>query len=153
MKVYLGADHGGYRLKEKIKVWLTEWGYDFDDLGAKSLNPNDDYPDFVIPVAEKVAHRQAQGMPSMGIVLGRSGNGEAIAANKVKGVRAALCVSVQMAIKAREHNKANVLSLGEDYIKESDAKKIVKMFFNTKFTGDLRHKRRLKKISEYEHSN
>ncbi|MDO8503903.1 MAG: ribose-5-phosphate isomerase [bacterium] len=146
MKIYIGADHGGYQLKEELKAFLAQKGYEVEDLGAKTLDPQDDYPDFVIPTAREVA----QNLGSFGIVLGRSGNGEAIAANKVEGIRAALCLSEEMAKKAREHNDANVLSLGGDFVDSDTAKKIVETFLNTPFSNEERHVRRIKKITEYE---
>lgn len=146
MKVYIGADHGGFELKEQLKGYVQELGHEVEDLGASELNPDDDYTDFVIPTAQKVA-----GQPdTLGIVIGRSGNGEAIAANKVKGVRAAVCTNVEMVKKAREHNDANVLSLGADYVSEQVAKEIVKTFLETEFSGEERHIRRLEKISRLE---
>ncbi|MAG60059.1 ribose-5-phosphate isomerase [Candidatus Woesebacteria bacterium] len=146
MKIFIGADHGGYQLKEELKGYLKELGHDVQDIGADKLDPDDDYPDFVLPVAGNVSRDQE----SRGIVIGRSGNGEVIAANKVKGIRAALCWSEKVAKKAREHNDANVLSLGADFISASDAKKIVKAFLETSFSGEERHKRRLQKIAEKE---
>ena len=146
--IYLGSDHGGYELKEIVKQFLTENNLTFEDLGADNLNPQDDYPDFIIPVAQKVASNPS----SLGIILGRSGNGEAIAANKVKGVRAAVCLNEEMAKKAKEHNNANVLSLGADYISLDEAKKIVKVFLDTPFTNDERHIRRINKIKKIEES-
>lgn len=148
MKVYIGVDHGGYQLKEELKKYLSELGYAVEDVGAHELNPEDDYPDYVFPTAESVARNSG----SMGIVIGRSGNGEAIAANKVKGIRAALCWNEEVAKKAREHNDANVLSLGADYISLDEAKNIVKTFLETPFSEEERHKRRIEKISEYETS-
>lgn len=146
MKIYIGADHGGYQLKEELKAFLTEKGHEVMDLGAHELDPQDDYPDFVIPAAERVAHDPG----SFGIVLGRSGNGEAIAANKVKRIRAALCLSIEMAKKAREHNDANVLSLGGDFVDSDTARKIVDVFLTTPFSSEERHERRIRKITEYE---
>jgi len=146
--IYLGADHGGYELKEVIKQFLTENNLTFEDLGADNLNPQDDYPDFIIPVAQKVASNPN----SLGIILGKSGNGEAIAANKVKGVRAAVCLNEQMAKKAKEHNNANVLSLGADYISMVEAKNIVKVFLDTPFSNEERHIRRIEKIKKIEQS-
>ena len=140
--IYLGTDHGGYVLKEEIKHWLSENNIEFQDLGAHTLNPEDDYPDFIVPVAQKVA----QDPQALGIIIGRSGNGEAIAANKVKGVRAALCLNEEMAKKARQHNNANILSLGADYTTQDEAKKIVKVFIESPFSNEERHIRRLKKI-------
>lgn len=144
--IYLGTDHGGFQLKEEIKNWLIEENIEIQDLGAHTLDPEDDYPDFIIPVAKKVA----QDPQSLGIIIGRSGNGEAIAANKVKGVRAALCLNEEMARKAKEHNNANVISLGADYINTDEAKKIVKVFIETSFSNEERHVRRLKKIAAIE---
>ncbi|MCH7951535.1 RpiB/LacA/LacB family sugar-phosphate isomerase [Patescibacteria group bacterium] len=146
MKVYLGSDHGGYELKERIKSWLQEWGYAFEDMGATRFDPSDDYPDFIIPVARRVSSEKG----SLGVVLGRSGSGEAIAANKVRGVRAAVCLNEEMAKKAREKNNANVLSLGGDLVDEAVAKRIVKVFLETPFSEEERHKRRLGKIDEVE---
>lgn len=146
MKVYLGADHGGYQLKEKIKILLAEDGQEIEDLGADSINPEDDYPDFIIPVARKVASSPG----SLGIIIGRSGNGEAMVANKIKSIRAAVCLNEEMAKKAKEHNNANVLSLGADYIDEETTKAIVKAFLETPFSNAERHIRRLKKIEELE---
>lgn len=146
MKVYIGADHGGYKLKEELKKYLGEMGYEVEDMGVYTPDPEDDYPDFVFPTGERVA----QNPGSMGIVIGRSGNGEAIAANKVRGIRAALCWNEEVAKKAREHNDANVLSLGADYIDSETAKGIVKTFLETPFSGEERHKRRIERISSYE---
>lgn len=145
MRIYIGADHGGYKLKEELKKYLGEIGHEVEDMGARKLNPGDDYPDFVFPTAESVA----QNPGSMGIVIGRSGNGEAIAANKVKGIRAALCWSEEIAKKAREHNNANILSLGADHITTDNAKKIAKAFLEIPFSGEERHKRRIEKITSY----
>lgn len=147
--IYIGADHGGYELKEKIKEWLAEDNIETEDLGANGFNPEDDYPDFIIPVAEKVVSEPG----SLGIILGRSGNGEAIAANKVSGVRTALCLNEEMARKAKEHNNANIISLGADYINPEDVRKIVKTFIETPFSNESRHVRRLKKIEEFEKSH
>ena len=146
MKVHLAADHGGFELKEKIKGWLGEWGHEATDHGAFRLDQADDYPDFVMPAAKAVAKDQK----SLGVVLGRSGNGEAIVANKVKGVRAAVGVNVEMARKAREHNDANVLALGGDYVSEAEAKEIVRTFLETPFSSDERHVRRIEKVMALE---
>lgn len=150
IKVILGADHGGYHLKEVLKQYLSNLGYQLEDKGAYHLDPTDDYPDFVFPVAQAVA---ADTQGSRGIVIGRSGNGEAIAANKVTGVRAALATNTKMAQKAREHNDANILALGADFINEEEAKKIVKIFLETPFSGKPRHRRRIKKIQSFEKRN
>lgn len=146
MRIYIGSDHGGYQLKEELKEYLKKLGYEVEDLGAHELNLEDDYPDFVFPTAESVARNPG----SMGIVIGRSGNGEVIAANKVKGIWAALCWDEEVAKKAREHNDANVLSLGANYISVDEAKNIIKVFLETPFSGEERHRRRIEKIKNYE---
>ncbi len=146
MKVYLATDHGGYELKEILKTWLKEEGYEVEDMGANSLDPDDDYPNFIIPLARKVA----QDPDSLGIISGRSGNGEAIAANKIKGIRAAVCINEEMARKAKQHNNANILSLGADYMSVDEAKNIVRAFLETPFSEDVRHIRRINKIKEIE---
>jgi ribose 5-phosphate isomerase B len=150
MKIYLAADHGGYDLKEKLKIFLAELGNETVDVGVHNPNPGDDYPDFIIPAAEEISIQCSQNNDCLGIVLGRSGNGEAIAANKVKGIRAAVCLNVQMAKKARDHNNANVLAIGADYVSDDEAKEIVKTFVETPFSEAERHVRRLQKITDYE---
>src|SRR3989338_88673 len=119
--IYLGADHAGFALKEKLKEWLKEWGYDFEDKGAYSLEMEDDYNDFVVPVAQNVAENPRD---RRGIVLGGSGQGEAMAANRFKGVRAAVYYGGLEEILrfSREHNDANVLSLGARFVDEARLK-------------------------------
>ncbi len=146
MKTYIAADHGGYELKQELVKYLQEKGYVIEDMGNKEHDPQDDYPDFVFPLAEKVAKE----MEATGIILGRSGNGEAIAANKVKGIRAAVCINVKMAKKAREDNGANILSLGADYVDIDTAKKITDVFLETFSSKEEKHKRRVNKITSYE---
>ncbi len=146
MKIYIASDHGGYELKKKLVNYLQEKGYTIEDMGNKKEDPQDDYPDFILPLAEKVAKE----MGATGIILGRSGNGEAIAANKVKGIRAAVCLNVKMAKMAREHNDANILSLGADYVDLKTAKAIVDTFLETFFSKEEKHKRRVNKITSYE---
>lgn len=145
-KIYLASDHGGYDLKEEIKLYLQKQDAEVVDVGNKIKDENDDYPDFVIPLAKQVA----QETDCIGIVFGRSGNGEAIAANKVTGARAALCLDEEMAKKARNDNYANVLSLGADFVSTNEAKNIVDMFLTTQYSEEERHKRRVQKISDYE---
>jgi len=144
--IYLASDHGGFEFKQEIKSWLLESGHECTDLGVNELNPIDDYPDFVIPLAQKIALEER----SLGIIFGRSGNGEAITANKVKGVRAVLCFNEKMAQMARTHNNANILSLGADYLPMGEAKKIITTFLETEFIGEERHVRRLQKIKDLE---
>ena len=147
MKIYIATDHAGYEYKEELIKFLSG-EHQVVDLGNKSFDPDDDYPDFVIPLAEKVAEEEG----SLGIVLGKTGNGEAIAANKVKGIKAALCLNEQLARKAREHNQANVLALGTDMTNLDTAKAIVTTFLSTPFSKNERHARRVKKITTYESS-
>lgn len=148
-KVYLATDHGGFELKEELKVNLKDKGYEVVDVGNKVKDPKDDYPDFVLPLAKQVAQEGS----SFGIVMGRSGNGEQIAANKVKGIRAALCMNAKMAEMARKDNNANILTLGADYIDVETAERVVDAFLSTDFSEEERHKRRLKKIKNHESSN
>ena len=144
-KIYIASDHGGFNLKKVLKKHLKEKGYEVEDMGNTKYDPGDDYPDFIIPLALRVS----QSKEDFGIVIGRWGSGEAIAANKVEGIRAALSSNQEMAKKAREHNNANILSLGADYLEPETAIKIVDVFLETSFSEKERHKRRLEKISSY----
>jgi len=146
MKVALGADHGGFELKEKIRQHLVDRGISVDDLGTHS-NEAVDYPDYARAVGEKVAARRAD----RGILVCGAGIGMSIAANKVPGIRAANVHSEVEAQLSREHNNANVLTLGGRLLDEAAALKIVDRWLNTEFSGDGRHVRRLEKISEIEH--
>lgn len=145
MIVYIGADHRGFLLKERLKKYLKKLGYLVKDSGAFSYNPNDDYPDFVTPVAKNVSKSKGIGR---GIVIGGSGQGEAMAANRVRGVRAAVYYGgAEKIIKlSREHNDANVLSLAAFFVKTDRAKKMVKLWLETKFSNETRHKRRIGKL-------
>jgi|SRR3989344_3668200 len=147
MKIFLATDHAGFEFKEKIKDFLKSKGYEVEDCGAFELDPDDDYPDFIAPAAEKVAETPG----SFGIVLGKSGAGECIVANKIKGVRAVLGVNEHNVRLAREHNDANVLSLGSELIDEQTAKNLVELFLNTPFSNEERHKRRIEKIAALEY--
>ncbi|MEK9784056.1 MAG: ribose 5-phosphate isomerase B, partial [Opitutales bacterium] len=128
MKIALGTDHAGYDYKEAIKQHLQKLGHEVQDFGTFS-NESVDYPEYIRPAAESVA----DGICDLGIVLGGSGNGEAMAANKVKGVRCALCWSEETAKLAKEHNNANVLSIGQRQISEELALKIVDTWLNAEF--------------------
>lgn len=145
MTIYLGADHRGFVLKEKIKKWLGDWNYTYEDLGAFELNPTDDYPDFVEPVAQKISKDPAN---SKGIILGASGQGEAIVANRYKEVRAVVYCGgpEEIIILSRKHNDSNVLSLGASFIDEATAKRAIELWLETPFSGEERHQRRLEKI-------
>src|SRR6202050_1265997 len=140
MKISIGSDHAGFEYKEKIKILLAGLGHEVLDVGTFSAEPVD-YPLFIRPVAEAVA----RGEYERGIVLGGSGNGEAIVANKVRGIRCALCWSLETARLAREHNDSNVLSLGQRMIPEELALEIVKVWLATPFDGG-RHARRIAMI-------
>lgn len=142
MRIALGTDHAGYHLKERLKTLLAELGHEPVDFGTSS-EESVDYPVYVRPAAEAVA----RGECDRGIVLGGSGNGEAMCANKVKGVRCALCWSVQVAELARRHNDANVISLGARVTTEVDAEAIVKVWLSTPFDGG-RHEKRIKMLDE-----
>ena len=145
MTIYLAADHAGFELKEKIKKFLIDSDYAVKDFGAFSFDPNDDYPDFVHKAAEAVANNPEQ---SRGIVLGGSGQGEAMVANRYKGARAAVLYKYDEDIikLSREHNNANVLAIGARFLKEKDTIKAVKLWLETPFTGEERHKRRIAKF-------
>lgn len=137
MKISLGTDHAGFRYKEKVKELLVSLGHEVKDFGTWSEEPVD-YPLFIRPAAEAVA----QGECDRGIVFGGSGNGEAMAANKVRGVRCALCWNEESARLSRQHNDANVLSLGERMIPEELALEIVRIWLTTPFEGG-RHAKRI----------
>lgn len=146
--LYIASDHAGFELKTELLKFFQEQKIDCEDCGAITYNDQDDYPDFIIPCAEKVAANPG----SRGIVIGGSGQGEAIAANKVKGIRAALWYggSKDIIALSKEHNNANVLSLGARFITVEEAKEAVLLWLKTKFTGEERHVRRLEKINRYE---
>lgn len=148
MLIYLAADHAAFEMKNRIKNFLEKSGYTVQDFGPHEYNPDDDYPDFVIPAARAVAKNKQ----SLGIMLGGTGIGECMAANKIKGVRAALCFDTYTAKMSREHNNANVLCLGARTITKNWAltRRILKIWLTTPFSDELRHARRLKKITRYE---
>jgi len=146
MRIHIGSDHAGLEFKNELVTHLVANGHDVTDHGPYEYDALDDYPDFCIPCAEAVA----KDATSLGIVLGGSGNGEQIAANKVKGVRAALVWSIETAALAREHNNANVISVGQRLHSADFVKELIDTFIATKFPGDERHVRRIEKISNYE---
>lgn len=147
MKVFLGTDHAGFEFKERIKEHLKQEGYEVVDCGALTFDKDDDYPDFISKVGEAVS---SDSQNARGIVLGKSGAGEAIVANKYKGVRAFLAVNEKNVQLAREHNDANVISLGSEIVSLPNAKRFIKLFLETPFSGEERHKRRIKKIETIE---
>lgn len=165
MKVYLATDHAGFELKEKMKVFLKKEGYDVVDCGATTFDKNDDYPDFIALAADYVSKDPEN---SKGIIFGSSGQGEAIVANKLKNVRCAVFYApvipfsnvdvsgrksedpFEMIRLTREHNNANMLSLGAKILKEEDALKAAKLWLEAPFTNEERHKRRIEKIKDIE---
>jgi ribose 5-phosphate isomerase B len=148
VRVYLGSDHAGFELKARLLRHLAERGFDPVDCGPAALDPDDDYPPYVLAAAT----RTVADPDSRGVVIGGSGNGEAIAANKVAGVRCAVAFSDETARLAREHNDANVLSLGARMYPAEDAVRFVEVFLSTAFSGDPRHVRRLAELTDYEAS-
>lgn len=149
MKVYLGTDHAGFDLKEQIKAFLTENNYEVEDCGAFTNDPNDDYPDFIAPTADGVARNPEV---DKGIIFGGSGNGEAMGANKCKGIRAAVynTENLELVKLARLHNDANILSIGARFVSIENAKEAVKLFLDTTYTAEERHERRIEKIRHLE---
>ena len=146
MRIHIASDHAGLEFKGVITEHLKKQGHDVVDHGPHTLDSQDDYPVFCIPAAQAVANEPG----SLGIVLGGSGNGEQIAANKVNGIRAALVWNEATAIAAREHNDANVMAIGGRMQKKSEAIALVDLFLKTPFTNDARHIRRIKLISDFE---
>ncbi|KUK79423.1 MAG: Uncharacterized protein XD95_0407 [Microgenomates bacterium 39_7] len=144
--IFIGADHGGFHLKEKLKKWLKEFANEIVDCGAFDLDPTDDYPLFAAKVAQNVVSEKN----SLGILLCRSGGGMTIAANKIKGIRAVEVFSEKTAAHAREHNHANVITLGADYLNFDETKIIIKAFINSVPSEDERHLRRIKQIEQLE---
>jgi ribose 5-phosphate isomerase B len=140
MKIAIGSDHAGFAYKEKIKALLTELSHDVTDFGTHSEEPVD-YPLFIRPVALAVARGEVE----RGVVLGGSGNGEAMCANRIKGVRCALCWNKTSARLARQHNDANVISLGQRMMSEAEALEIVQVWLDTEFEGG-RHVRRIQML-------
>ncbi|TWE13430.1 ribose-5-phosphate isomerase [Rudaeicoccus suwonensis] len=146
MRVHIGGDHAAYEMGRALVQWLGDEGYDVVDHGATTYDAVDDYPVFVLRAAQGVA----QDPGSLGIVLGGSGNGEQMAANKVEGIRAALCYTPELAQLARQHNDAQVISIGGRFTTIDEAKAMVKVFLETPFSGEPRHQRRLDMVSAYE---
>lgn len=149
MKIFIGADHRGFELKEKLKKWLTEKGYDVEDCGNTVYNKDDDYPDFAATVGKKV---QELGEDGRGIVICGSGIGISFAANKVKGVRCAIGINHDHVFHGRDSDDINVLSLAPDFFSEEQMMEMVETFLETPFSQGERHVRRIKKIEEIEKS-
>jgi ribose 5-phosphate isomerase B len=148
MRVYLGSDHAGFELKSHLVNHLAKQGYEVVDVGPHVFDPEDDYPAFCLNTGAKVVADQG----SLGIVIGGSGNGEQIAANKIPGVRSALAWKVEIAQLARQHNDSNVLALGARQHTLDEASAMAEAFLTTPFSGDERHARRIGQLAEYETS-
>jgi ribose 5-phosphate isomerase B len=146
MRVYLGADHAGFELKQHLVQWLLSAGHEVVDVGAATYEPEDDYPSYCIAAAT----RTVEDPGSLGVVVGGSGNGEQIAANKVPGVRAALAWSEETAQLSRAHNDANVVGIGARMHSADEAVAIVTAFLQTPFSGEERHVRRIGQVAAYE---
>ena len=162
MKVYFAADHAGFRLKSELLNFVRgELGYEVEDCGALTLDPSDDYPDITARAAQKLAKDASKGLDNRAIVIGASGQGEAMAANRFRGVRCALYYGtasknqtdingneLDIVASTREHNNANVLSLGARFISADEARAVVKEWLNTAFSGDSRHARRTARLDD-----
>ncbi len=146
MRVYLGADHAGYELKVHLVNHLANQGYEVVDVGAHSFSSDDDYPAYCLHTGARVVADPG----SLGVVIGGSGNGEQISANKVAGVRAALAWNLETATLARQHNDANVVAIGARQHTLDEATRIVEVFLATPYSEDERHSRRIGQIAEYE---
>jgi ribose 5-phosphate isomerase B len=149
MRVYLGSDHAGYELKVHLANHLAKQGYEVVDVGPRAFDPDDDYPSYCVHAGLRVVADPG----SLGVVVGGSGNGEQIAANKVPGVRAALAWNEETARLAREHNDANVVSVGARQHKLDEATSIVETFLATPYPSGERHGRRIAQIAEYEQTH
>ena len=146
MRVYLGSDHAGYELKTHLANHLAGHGHEVVDVGPHAFDPDDDYPAFCLHTGARVVADPG----SLGVVIGGSGNGEQIAANKVAGVRAALAWNLETAQLAREHNDANIVAVGARQHTLDEATAIVEAFLGTAFSGNKRHSRRIAQMAEYE---
>ena len=161
MKVYFASDHTGFAMKNDLSDYVHSLGYDVEDCGAKTLDTNDDYPAIILEAVKKVAHDFSEGTISKAIIFGGSGQGEAMVANRIKGIRAAVYYGEPQRLQqdttghlldilhsSREHNNANVLSLGSRFISLDEGKKVVKEWLAAPFSGEERHGRRIRQIDE-----
>jgi ribose 5-phosphate isomerase B len=153
MRVHLGSDHAGLDLKDHLLTWLVDRGHEVVDHGPFVYDAVDDYPVFCLRAAEGVAGDREAGLDSLGVVIGGSGNGEQMAANKVVGVRSALVWSEETAVLAREHNDANVISVGGRMHTLDEMTRFVEVFLTTAFSGEERHVRRIAQLASYETSH
>lgn len=146
MHVYIGADHRGFELKEKLKPWLVQQKHEVVDCGNTTLDPMDDFPDFSFAVAQKVAENKN----NLGILICGSGGGVTIAANKVKGIRCVTASKVEDVKHNRAHDDANVLAVAANFTSVEEAKNLVNVFLDTSFSGEEKYARRIAKITNYE---
>ncbi|MEU3455726.1 ribose-5-phosphate isomerase [Micromonospora sp. NPDC006766] len=146
MRVYLGSDHAGFELKGHLANHLAKQGYEVVDVGPHAYDPDDDYPAFCLHTGDRVVNDPG----SLGVVIGGSGNGEQIAANKIAGVRAALAWNIDTAQLAREHNDANIVAVGARQHTLDEATALVEAFLTTPFSGNPRHSRRIDQVAAYE---
>jgi len=146
MKIYIGTDHAGFELKEALLPFLRANGHEVEDFGAHKFEALDDYPDFIRPVAEAVA----KDPDARGITIGGSGQGEAMCANRVKGARAAVYYGgpFDIAVLSREHNDANILSIGARFVEEEEAREVIRVWLGTPFSGVEKHARRIEKLDK-----
>jgi len=148
-KIFISGDHAGFKIKEKVILWLEKSGYKVKDCGPYEYNKSDDYPDFVMPMSKEVSKNKNY----RGIIIAGSGQGEVIASNRIKNIRTAIYyggISPNKILRlSRAHNNSNVLSLGAFFINEKEIKNAIKIWLNSPFSEDIRHKRRLKKIEKY----
>ena len=149
MRVFIGSDHGGFRLKEVLKIYLDSKGYEVHDVGNNKLVPTDDYPDFAVRLIKKLKASNN----SRGILICRNGVGVSIAANKHRGIRAVLTDNIGVARTSRADDDTNILCLGQDFITAFQAKKVTEVWLKTKYSGAVRHKRRLKKVQKIERNS
>ena len=143
-KIFIASDHAGFEFKKVLKDFLLQQGYEVEDCGPVMFDAQDDYPDYVLPCAQKVAEHEG----SFGVVLGLSGQGEAMAANRIQGVRAAVYYGgpTELLVLSREHNDANVLSLAAKFLTYNEMQEAVQLWLSGEFSGDERHVRRIKKL-------
>ncbi|MCY7412422.1 MAG: ribose-5-phosphate isomerase [Salinibacterium sp.] len=152
MRIHIATDHAGLELSQNLQLYLRSAGHEVIDHGPATYQPLDDYPSFCIHAALAVVRDQAAGLECLGVVFGGSGNGEQISANKVRGVRAALVWNESTAVLARQHNDANIISIGAREHTLEEAKHFIDLFIAEPFSGDERHARRIAQIAEYESS-
>lgn len=150
MRIHIATDHAGLEFSTVLQSHLAAAGHDVIDHGPTEYDALDDYPAFCINAAQAVARDERDGVPSLGVVFGGSGNGEQMAANKVPGIRAALVWSEATAVLAREHNNANIISIGARQHTVDEAMAFIDTFIATPFTNDERHVRRIQQLAEYE---